>query len=307
MNYADRDKAKDRGFENEYELNPVNLGPFEVESNYHFLDIIDTFSLEFKLKHKLDDNFPTSNRCFTWAITQNYHYSNHGPITVKLDTDRGICGGDESIFYIDFFDNKFILLNCMVFVFAIWSIVLIMNSVYNRVKIVSNFKHRASVTGVWESLSMKERLKFISLWSVFNFASNICQILGGISSIFNGNIVLQVQESTVGFGCFMAWVGMIQYLKPNPNAYTVGNTLTRSFGTLGPYIIGILPIFLAFVFFAMAVLWKTGNYNSLSYAMTLQFAMLNGDSIYTSLSAAVANNNFFGMLYMYTFLVFFIW
>lgn len=163
------------------------------------------------------------------------------------------------------------------------------------------------MNGAWESLSLKSKLQFLSLWKLFTLASNICQILGSISAIFNGNIRLTIEETVIGFSCFFSWIGVVEYLKPNPNAYTVGNTLTRAIGTLGPYIIGILPIFMGFVFFAMSVLWKTGNYNSLAYSMILQFAMINGDSLYSSISAAVAINNFFGMLYMYCFLVFFIW
>jgi hypothetical protein len=154
---------------------------------------------------------------------------------------------------------------------------------------------------------MKQKLNFISLWMFVDFTGNICQILGSISLIFNGSVILGVQETTTGFGCFFAWVSIVQYLKPNPSAYTVGNTLSRAFGTLSPYIIGIIPIFLAYAFFATAVLWKSGNYSSLPYSLVLQFSNINGDSLYSTISAAVAINNFYGMLYMFTFLVFFIW
>lgn len=299
--------AHDKGFKTEYELSLLNMGPFDEQDNAGFLDLVNSFSLEFKLKHELDKKFPTASLCYTWDIIQNFQFSNRGPVTVSQEIERGICGGDTSIYYIAFFNNKFLFLNTLGLIFALMSIVLNLKSIYGRLKTVSNLKHRASITGVWQSLSFKKRLRFISLWALFNFTANIFQILGAISLIFNGNITLRVQESIVGFSCFLAWVGMVQYLKPNPNAYTVGNTLTRAFGTLGQYIIGILPIFIAYVFFAMSVLWKTGNYNTLPNAVTLQFAMLNGDSIYSGLSSALSVNNFFGMLYMYTFLVFFIW
>ena len=173
--------------------------------------------------------------------------------------------------------------------------------------IVSSLRNRSTISGAWESLSLSTKLRFVSLWKLFALGGNICQILGAICGIFSGNIILSVQESVIGFSCFFAWVEIVEYLKPNANAYTVGNTLTRAIHTLGPYIIGIVPIFLGFAFFAMSVLWKTGNYSSLPYSMILQFAMINGDSLYVSISAAVAANKFFGMLYMYCFLVFFIW
>lgn len=184
---------------------------------------------------------------------------------------------------------------------------MILNSIRKRISIISNIRNRSTITGVWESLDFFAKLRFLDLWSSYNVSANLCQILAGVSGIFTHNIIFSVQETLIGFGCFLSWTGIVQYLKPNPSAYTVGNTLSRAVGTLGPYIIGILPIFLAFVFFATSILWKSGNYNSLPYSMILQFAMINGDSLCDSISSAVAYNNFFGMLYMYCFLVFFIW
>ena len=307
VEYNDVTKAAEKNFKTEYKLTPISLGPFSQAKLTDFIDIVNGFSIEFGLIHNLDSKFQTSSSCFTWHITQNYKYSLHGPITVSLKFERGVCGDDESKNYSDFLLKKYFLLNFNVLIAGVLMIFLILKSLIKKLEIMNNLHNRSTISGAWESLTLNIKLRFISGWVIFNLIASILHILAGISGIFNGSIELNVQETVIGFSCFFSWVGIVQYLKPNANAYTVGNTLSRAMNTLGPYILGILPIFLGFVFFAMSVLWKTGNYNSLAYSMILQFAMINGDSLYSSVSVAVGVNNFLGMLYMYCFLVFFIW
>ena len=65
INYVDTTKAKNRGFDTEYELSPISFGPFENGEGFTFIDIVDTFSLVYKLIHHLDHNVKTSSTCFT--------------------------------------------------------------------------------------------------------------------------------------------------------------------------------------------------------------------------------------------------
>lgn len=203
--------------------------------------------------------------------------------------------------------RDFFLLHLTLFIASLCSIYNFLYKTFQRIRVVSNVNTRATFSISWENLSLSEKMKFFSIWSIIDLSANIFQMLGAISCAFSEKISMNIQEVTVGFGCFFAWLGLVQYLKPNQNAYTVGNTMKRSYKILGPYIIGILPIFLAFAFFAIAILWKTGNYPSLAWAMLLQFSMINGDSLVQSITSAVSVSNLFGLLYTFSFLLFFIW
>jgi hypothetical protein len=263
--------------------------------------------LEFELIHDVNSHFPTSSTCFTWKIKQRYVYTLHGIISVTLSTDRGNCGDDSGIIYSDFLSKEFFFLHFSVFLISLTSIYGFIHQSLKRITVVRNVNARATFSITWGNLSMSEKLKFFSIWSLIDLSGNIFQLLGSISCIFNGSISMDVQEKSVGLGCFFAWLGVVQYLKPNENAYTVGNTMKRSYKILGPYIIGILPIFLAFAFFGLSVLWQTGNYSSLAWALLLQFSMINGDSLAYSITSTVSVSNLFGLLYCFSFLFFFIW
>lgn len=303
INYVDANEASDKNFHTEYKLTPEYMGPFTQDKDKKFIDLIDTFTLEFKLIHDVNRKFPTSSTCFVWHIVQVYTYTLHGPIKVALETSRTDCGNYSEIFY----TYPFFFLHLAVAVFAFFGVYRLSMDTYTRINIVNNVNTRATLTLSWENLKLREKLKFFSIWGVIDFTGSICQLLGSISCMFSRSISLEMQERTVGFACFFSWISIVQYLKPDPNAYIVGSTLKRSYKVLGPYVLGILPIFIAFAFFAMSVLWVTGNYNNLAYSMLLQFAMINGDSLDSSVSAAVSANNLFGLIYSFSFLLFFIW
>lgn len=82
-------------YEHYYEITPQNLGPFDKsvsdEQFKDFMDAVERFSLNFKLKHLLNSKSKNSSDCYKWTITQNFEYTNHGVVTLKLDTDRSTC------------------------------------------------------------------------------------------------------------------------------------------------------------------------------------------------------------------------
>jgi len=127
-----------------------------------------------------------------------------------------------------------------------------------------------------------------------------------VAFFFVSLVSLDVYFRTAGFGCFFAWVELIQYLSWSPNSYAVINTLKRSFGTLWKYALGILPVFMGFVFLGMALFWKSGNYSSASQAMVKSFAMVNGDNLYGIFEPNFEANYLAGYLYMFVFFVLFI-
>lgn len=303
IEYSDRYKAKSEGFEDEYKLTTQNLGPFEFKNVKSFLDIVSEFELQFTLEHHLNKNVDTSATCYEWKISQIYKYTLHGPIMVSQDFLRGVCQSDS----IEIF-RKYIWLDMVVVFLSLSSITLTIFYLFNRGLLISRLKYNpiATMAVAWDTLSVKEKLNFVDLWIIVTILGNLCQLFGSVSAFIDEHNVLTIHETFIGIGCFCAWIGIIRYLEPNKNAYTVVHTMQRATPTLGPYMIGIIPIFMAFSFLSMCLFWKTGYYTSPTWAMIVNFCMLNGDSLYFFLSAAISSNKVLGQLYMYSFLVFFI-
>ena len=119
--------------------------------------------------------------------------------------------------------------------------------------------------------------------------------------------MLNVHEIIVGFACFFAWVGIVRFLNHTSHSYTIINTLERASDILIPYIIGVVPIFMGYAFLGLCFFWQTGIYTNTPMSMLANYALVNGDSVYLFSYAGYQEDSFFGQLYYYTFLVFFIW
>mmetsp|Transcript_4650 Transcript_4650/g.4542 ORF Transcript_4650/g.4542 Transcript_4650/m.4542 type:complete len:339 (+) Transcript_4650:721-1737(+) len=179
--------------------------------------------------------------------------------------------------------------------------------IMKRVMIISKVRQGPTdFRYAWESLSFHDKLKLANFWILFNIIGNITQFFSGIITVIDDGTFLKVHDVLIGLGTFCAWVGIVQYLDHTSKTYTIINTLKRSFSTLGPYLVGILPIFMAYVFLAMCLFWKSGVYTTTTQSMVAAFALINGDSVYLFFSGAYDVNSFLGQLYMYTFIVFFI-
>ena len=94
----DTSEASRKGYDTEYILIPRDIGPFSKDTDKDFINLIDSFTLEFNLIHDVNSHFPTSSTCFTWKIKQNYKYTLRGTVVVTLNTERGNCGNGSGKF-----------------------------------------------------------------------------------------------------------------------------------------------------------------------------------------------------------------
>lgn len=227
---------------------------------------------------------------------------------VSLDFERGVCDKNVCIGYLVYFSRKYYGLNLIILVLAISQVTLTISQLYRRTSLLNTVQnYRASSANIiWESLEFKEKIKFIDLWIIFALIGNICQILGSLSILIIGGLALDVNESMIGLGCFFSWINVIQHLKQYHTTYIVIDTVSRSFHRFGPYICGVLPIFMAFALLGMCLFWKTGNYSNLTDALIISYTMVNGDNLFQNMSQNYEAAGFFGEIYCYAFLLFFI-
>lgn len=80
-----------------FHLDPDNLGPFQKDDLKHYMDTVNSFQIQIKLKHKLNKHVTSSSDCFEWTILQNYKYNERGVLVVDLFTDTNFCGSGKGI------------------------------------------------------------------------------------------------------------------------------------------------------------------------------------------------------------------
>jgi hypothetical protein len=300
VSYLDSSSVADDGYLYSYDITPDDFGPLDIDNARDFLNDVQSFYIEMKIRHKLPSKVVLACDCFEWTIRQFYDYSLHGPINVSLDLDVTIC--DEAY---DRYVRKLAWISILVLLLALASLGIIWSYIVSRAILISHIRGSESNRD-WENLTFTEKMKFVNPWMFVTFIGNLFQIFGAIMFFLVRFIPLRYFDIVAGFGSFCAWLNMLRYLQDHPNAYTVIHTFTRAFPILWRYIVGVVPLFMAFCFLAMALFWKTQYYNSTSGAMLANFALLNGDSVYMFFSGAVGVNYFWGFVYMYGFIVFFI-
>jgi hypothetical protein len=59
----------------------------------------------------------------------------------------------------------------------------------------------------------------------------------------------------LGLGCFWAWINILQYLRYNKETYIIQHTMRVVAVVIIKYMIGILPVFMAYSFVGVCFFW----------------------------------------------------
>lgn len=114
---------------------------------------------------------------------------------------------------------------------------------------------------------------------------NVFQILGSIIAVYqnftpeDSNTIITIKESCVGIGCMCCWFNLIKYLTYNKSFKSTTNILGVSTLEFIRFLIGIIPLYLAFVFLGRCLFWKYEKFESTTHAIIALFSMMTGDII----------------------------
>mmetsp|Transcript_34557 Transcript_34557/g.60659 ORF Transcript_34557/g.60659 Transcript_34557/m.60659 type:complete len:295 (+) Transcript_34557:2777-3661(+) len=161
-------------------------------------------------------------------------------------------------------------------------------------------------TDVWNKLKLRDKMRFFNLWIILTIVGNLCQIIGVVTAFIDSDMLNSSHQAVVGFGCWCAWVNVVRYLENSNESYALVHALQRSLGNLLWYFIGIVPIYMGFVFLGMSIFWNCGYFQNVVASMATTYAFLNGDTVYNIFTAIQQENYFFGLLYSFFFILFFI-
>lgn len=89
----------------------------------------------------------------------------------------------------------------------------------------------------------------------------------------------------LGLACMLLWGTLLQFLVFDRRVYGVAMSISVAFPRLVPYIVGVIPVYLAFVFLAISI-WGSdlGMFSSFPAATKTLFALMQGDQIHDMLS-----------------------
>jgi hypothetical protein len=197
--------------------------------------------------------------------------------------------------------------NIAVLIFAFVSLVLSWKYISERLIIIAQLKGVASSKDVWAKLKLSDKLRFFNLWMVLTIVGNLCQMLGSVTAFLDYNMLDTDHQVVLGFGCWCAWVNLVPYLESKTDtSYALVHALQRSIGNLLWYFMGILPIYMGFVFLGMTIFWSSGYFQDVVSSMATTYAFLNGDTVYDIFRAIQGERYFFGLLYSFLFILFFL-
>lgn len=190
---------------------------------------------------------------------------------------------------------------------ALFSLILTWRHIVSRAILIAEIRGKEETAAeAWGHLTLNEKLGFFNLWMIVTILGNIFQIFGGILAFLDADMVMGSHQDLTGIGCFLAWLNSIHYFERDTKYYTIVNTMRRAFPTLIKYIIGIVPIYLSFVFLGMALFWSTGFFNSTSQTTVFLFSLINADSVMDFFNATSAGFPFVSLVYGFTFMIFFV-
>lgn len=113
-------------------------------------------------------------------------------------------------------------------------------------------------------------------------------------------------EVLVGFGCMLAFINIGRYIEYSANYATLYVTLTGALPNVIRYLIGVMPIFLGFIFFGLCLFWRSERFTNTSNIMIILFALAQGDSVFDTFKDLSGISFFIGQIYLYLFCIMFI-
>ena len=330
-------KTNRHNFTKYFSIDNTHHGPFDESFNVtelkDMIKVMKYFTLNYTLQSYVPFNYADYAECFVWFLTQKYSFEQRSHFSVTLDIKREMCD-DSDIKDEEELNSKttntktasiiksFFWIHVIVIILTMWNMFLTMKNIFVNAKIYWHLKstyrnilekvprssapNEMKIKSKWDMLTSKDRNRIFSLWNVITLFGNLTQFFGALFSLMEQDDMVNVTEFLVGLGCFMAYIDIGRYLDYIREYATIFNTIKKSIPNVLRYFLGVLPIFLGFIFFGVAIFWRSERFASIPMAIVSLFAMMNGDSIYDIIKDLAGVNFFIGQIYAYTFGILFI-
>lgn len=132
----------------------------------------------------------------------------------------------------------------------------------------------------WSELSVWEKISIFNYWTILFLLTDLFLITGSLIYLIIRRESTQSADVWIGFGTFCAWLSLPSFVHQTAQYSLITRTIAFTAPVVGRGLIGIVPVFLAFVFLGMCLFWDSNRYHNVNYGLFTCFAAMNGDSLY---------------------------
>lgn len=135
-------------------------------------------------------------------------------------------------------------------------------------------------------------------WFTFMTSSNFLLATCDLLRYFNAPWTF-----AFGFACAMQWVSLLCELESNTRYRVLALTLKRGLPDVLEFLVGVLPIFIAYVIFGTVFFGaKARSFETMGTTATTLFAIVNGDAILATFNEL---ESIYGQIYLYSYIILF--
>jgi hypothetical protein len=158
----------------------------------------------------------------------------------------------------------------------------------------------------WSNLSLRDRVRFVNGWAVFSL---VCDALVAASSCLNLTARMAHIPSEpghaflMGMGTALLWLSLLRYMEHERAYFNIVLTLRRAGPRVLRFLVGVLPIFIAYSLFALIMFSdRIPRFCDLRTSFVTLFANLNGDVVRETFMAILAYHPIIGQVFFYSFI-----
>lgn len=158
----------------------------------------------------------------------------------------------------------------------------------------------------WEDLNFFSKASLFNKWSILSIFASFFQVLASLIALAQLDPQVVEQEMLLGVGCMLAWINITRYIEYYREQAVFVHTLSRSMPYVCRFLVGVLPLFMGYMFLGVAIFWDSNRFATPSGAMVTLFAVMNGDMVYDTFSDLQLIHLVLSQIYLYTFVILFI-
>ena len=164
----------------------------------------------------------------------------------------------------------------------------------------------SNLTTSLASLSLAEKRKFFNGWVVLALCADVCNMCASGLALADGSGTLPTRFGPAllsGAGIALLWLGTVRYMEHDRSFFSLILVLRRAAPRVLKYLVGVLPIFVAFALFAVVV-WgdRVPRFATVQTSFVTLFSNLNGDVVRETFMLMVDVAPITGQLFFYAFI-----
>ena len=295
-----------------YIINGTSLGPFQNETDQKaVLHRLVSMSLDFAVKSYVVGTSEVV--CYLWDIVLDYDFKTRGQVALTLQSRLDRNCDDE--FKAEYLWYRSLWLDFVIVALAVCYLAMSVKDTAQRAQLLmrtrANERHVSNEVDARVGFKLREQLYFFDLADAIAVLACVCCIGYASHNIAYARGTLPTHEGmklATGIGCFLLWINLLGHLANSKGYYTLVLTLRRAIPRVFQFLVGVMPVMLAYAFFGVLYFGDvTDRFGSWTNSMITLFAVLNGDVIRESFMDILPFYPLISQLYLYSFVCLFIY